>query len=138
MAYFRVLFKVNARMEALLGVLSDHDGTVYFNVDDVSQFVPKSLHQSTLLRCRPLEEVVIDPKFPKNMLMMTHRDILDTLRYLPWRISRAVTRTLEYGYFRDRPYNYNLNPYVVSSCEWGEGVEFLQWIEDLKKDYGLA
>lgn len=43
---------------------------------------------------------------------------------------------LVYGYFRDRPYDYNLNLHVVQPCEWGEGVQFPQWLEDFKTDYG--
>lgn len=136
MTYFRVQFVLNARTEALMGVLSDHDGTVYFNADDVGRFIPKSLRNSTLLRCRPLEEIVIDPTYPKSMLMMTHRDVLDTLRFLPWSLSKRVTRKLEYGYFVDRPYDYNLKLHVVQSCEWGEGIQFPRWLEDFKKDYG--
>lgn len=126
MAYFPVQFSLNARMEALLGVLFNPDGTVYFNADDVAQFVPKSMHKSTVFKCRPIRRVRDRSKVSENYADDDHRDMLDTLRHLPWKISKAVTKTLEYGYFRDRSYDYNLNLNVVSSCEWGERVQFPQ------------
>lgn len=116
------------------GVLSDYDGEPWFYTGDVARFVSKKGY--TWLKCRPITDILVAPRYPTDIFMMALPDVLHVLQYPKTPRSQYLLNLLENEHVIDLPFH---DPcHVVKVCDRTEGIPFPMWLQTFKKDYGLG